>query len=64
MTIAQRRPFGQSYAWVVAGVLRDLQGRYLESFVIAGILGLVAAFATLAIRRDNDDGFPVPASAG
>ena len=34
-----------------AGLLRELEGRYLEAFVIAGALGLVAAGLSLIIPR-------------
>lgn len=54
---------GAATAAFGAGVLRDLQGRYLESFVIAGLLAVVAACAALAIRRPGDPqaARPVPA---
>ena len=42
---------GAATAAFGAGLLRELQGRYLESFVIAGCLGLAAALGALAIRR-------------
>jgi predicted MFS family arabinose efflux permease len=51
--VAFGHQIGAATAAFGAGVLRDLQGRYLESFVIAGILGLVAAGGALAIRRDG-----------
>jgi len=60
--VACGHQIGAATAAFGAGVLRDLQGRYLESFVIAGALGLVAAFAALAIRRD-DGAQPTPVPA-
>ena len=38
-------------AAMAAGVLRAVQGRYLEAFVIAGFAALIAAVASLMIRR-------------
>ena len=54
--IAFGHQIGAATAAFGAGVLRDLQGRYLESFVIAGVLGLVAAVAALGIGRGGDAG--------
>lgn len=42
---------GAATAAFLGGYLRDLQGRYLEAFVLAGFLGLAAAAAALWIRR-------------
>jgi predicted MFS family arabinose efflux permease len=42
---------GAATAAFGAGLLREIQGSYLEAFVIAGAFGLVAAAAALAIRR-------------
>jgi MFS family permease len=52
--VAFGHQIGAATAAFGAGVLRELQGRYLESFVIAGVLAVVAAFAALAIRRAGD----------
>jgi len=49
--IAFGHQIGAASAAFGAGALRDLQGRYLESFVIAGVLALAAAVAALAIAR-------------
>ena len=49
--IAFGHQIGAATAAFGAGYLREVQGRYLEAFVIAGVLGLVAAGAALAIRR-------------
>lgn len=60
--IACGHQMGAATAAFGAGVLRDLQGRYTESFVIAGMLGLAAAFAALAIARGGArPATPVPA---
>jgi hypothetical protein len=61
--VAFGHQIGAATAAFGAGVLRDLQGRYLESFVIAGFLGIVAACAALAIRRNDAPraAMPVPA---
>jgi len=49
--VAFGHQIGAASAAFGAGLLRELQGRYLESFVIAGVLGLAAALAALTIRR-------------
>jgi MFS family permease len=49
--VAFGHQIGAASAAFGAGLLRELQGRYLESFVIAGVLGLAAGFAALSIRR-------------
>jgi predicted MFS family arabinose efflux permease len=49
--VALGHQMGAASAAFGAGVLRELQGRYLESFVIAGALAVVAGMAALAIRR-------------
>ncbi|MBI1197364.1 MAG: MFS transporter [Phenylobacterium sp.] len=54
--VALGHQMGAASAAFGAGVLRELQGRYLESFVIAGLLAVVAGLAALAIRR------PAPAA--
>jgi predicted MFS family arabinose efflux permease len=61
--VAFGHQIGAATAAFGAGVLRDLQGRYVESFVIAGFLGIVAACAALAIRRNDAPraAMPVPA---
>jgi predicted MFS family arabinose efflux permease len=59
--VAFGHQIGAATAAFGAGALRDLQGRYLESFVIAGVLGLVAAGAALAIRRPGDTQRPATA---
>ena len=43
---------GAATAAFGAGLLREIQGSYVDAFVIAGAFGLVAAAAALAIRRD------------
>ncbi len=58
--VAFGHQIGAASAAFGAGALRELQGRYLESFVIAGGLAVVAGIAALAIRR-RDDATPVPA---
>jgi sugar phosphate permease len=49
--VAFGHQIGAATAAFGAGVLRDLQGSYLEAFVIAGATGLLAAAAALAIGR-------------
>jgi predicted MFS family arabinose efflux permease len=51
--VAFGHQIGAASAAFGAGALRELQGRYLESFVIAGALAVVAAVAALAIRRQG-----------
>jgi len=58
--VAFGHQIGAASAAFGAGALRELQGRYLESFVIAGGLAVVAGVAALAIRR-RGDATPVPA---
>ena len=57
--IAAGHQAGAATAAVTAGVIRAMQGRYLEAFVLAGVAGLVAAVASIMIRR----GAATPASA-
>ena len=60
--VAFGHQIGAATAAFGAGLLRDLQGRYLESFVIAGLLGLGAAAAALWIgRRPGGEAAPVAA---
>jgi len=49
--IAAGHQAGAATAAVMAGVLRASQGRYLEAFALAGLAALVAAAASLMIRR-------------
>jgi predicted MFS family arabinose efflux permease len=49
--VAFGHQIGAASAAFGAGALRELSGRYTESFVIAGVLGLAAALAALAIAR-------------
>ncbi len=49
--IAVGHQTGAATAAFLGGLLRDLQGRYLEAFVLAGLLGLGAAVAALWIGR-------------
>lgn len=49
--IAAGHQMGAATAAVTAGVLRATQGRYLEAFVMAGLAALIAAAASLMIRR-------------
>lgn len=52
---------GAATAAFLGGFLRDLQGRYLEAFVLAGFLGLAAGAAALWIGRRAPE--PQPALA-
>ena len=49
--IAAGHQIGAATAAFGAGVWRASQGRYLEAFVIAGVTALVAAAASLMVRR-------------
>ena len=49
--VAFGHQIGAATAAFGAGFLREVQGRYLEAFLIAGALALVAGAAALAIRR-------------
>lgn len=49
--VAFGHQMGAASAALGAGVLRDLQGRYLESFVIGGVLALAAGLASQAVAR-------------
>lgn len=61
--IAFGHQIGAATAAFGAGLLRDLQGRYLESFVIAGVFGIVAAVAALGIGRAGNEARARPATA-
>ncbi len=61
--IAFGHQVGAATAAFGAGVLRDVQGSYVAAFVIAGLLGVVAACAALAIRRRDDDAEAAPVLA-
>jgi len=49
--IAAGHQAGAATAAIAAGVLRTLQGRYLEAFVLAGAAALAAAVMSILIRR-------------
>lgn len=49
--IAAGHQAGAATAAITAGVMRAAQGRYLEAFVLAGMTALIAAVASLMIRR-------------
>jgi len=59
--IAFGHQIGAATAAFGAGVLRDIQGSYLEAFVIAGFTGLLAALAALVIGRKPPAVQPVAA---
>jgi MFS family permease len=42
---------GAATAAIGAGVIREQQGQYMEAFIIAGVAGLLAAGASLMVRR-------------
>lgn len=50
--IAAGHQAGAATAAIAAGVLRASQGRYLEAFVLAGLTALIAAAASMMIRRN------------
>ncbi|HEY8617426.1 MFS transporter [Phenylobacterium sp.] len=51
---------GAATAAFGAGLLRDISGRYLEAFVIAGAFAIIAAALALMIRREGE-GTPLAA---
>jgi MFS family permease len=57
--VAFGHQIGAATAAFGAGLLREIQGSYLESFVIAGAFGVLAGVAALAIRRRGPA--PLPA---
>ena len=50
--IAAGHQAGAATAAVTAGVLRAMQGQYVEAFVLAGMSGFIAAAASILIRRE------------
>ncbi len=50
--IAAGHQLGAATAAVGAGLIRAAQGQYVQAFVIAGVAGLIAAGASLLIRRE------------
>jgi MFS family permease len=50
--IAAGHQAGAATAAVTAGVMRTMQGQYVEAFVLAGMTGFIAAAASLLIRRE------------
>jgi MFS family permease len=59
--VAAGHQAGAATAAFLGGVLRDVQGSYLQAFVLAGILGLVAGAAALWIGRGDREAIPVAA---
>jgi len=51
--VALGHQIGAATAAFGAGLLREVQGRYLEAFLFAGALALVAGAAALAIQRST-----------
>ncbi|PVM84907.1 MFS transporter [Caulobacter endophyticus] len=49
--IAAGHQLGAATAAVGAGLIRAAQGQYVQAFVLAGVAGLIAAGASLLIRR-------------
>jgi predicted MFS family arabinose efflux permease len=60
--IAAGHQLGAASAAFFAGIMRTVEGRYLEAFVIAGATGLVAAGLSLFIGRSGPALAPAPAS--
>lgn len=56
--IAAGHQIGAASAALGAGVWRASQGQYLEAFVLAGVIALGAAVASLAIRRATTTALP------
>ncbi|PLR28099.1 MFS transporter [Caulobacter zeae] len=50
--IAAGHQLGAATAAVGAGMIRAAQGQYVQAFVLAGMAGLIAAGASLLIRRE------------
>ncbi len=50
--IAAGHQAGAATAAVTAGVMRAMQGQYVEAFVLAGMTGFIAATASILIRRE------------
>jgi len=50
--IAAGHQAGAATAAVTAGVLRAMQGQYVEAFVLAGLTAFIAALASVLIRRE------------
>jgi MFS family permease len=50
--IAAGHQAGAATAAVTAGVMRAMQGQYVEAFVLAGLTGFIAAAASILIRRE------------
>ena len=50
--IAAGHQAGAATAAITAGVMRALQGQYVEAFVLAGLTAFIAAFASIMIRRE------------
>ena len=49
--IAAGHQAGAATAAITAGLLRAMEGRYLEAFMLAGMTGFIAAAASIMIRR-------------
>ncbi|KSB88768.1 MFS transporter [Caulobacter vibrioides] len=50
--IAAGHQLGAATAAVGAGMIRAAQGQYMQAFILAGVAGLIAAGASLLIRRE------------
>jgi len=50
--IAAGHQAGAATAAVTAGVMRAMQGQYVEAFVLAGLTAFIAAAASIMIRRE------------
>lgn len=59
--VAAGHQAGAATAAFLGGVLRDVQGSYLQAFVLAGVLGLLAGAAALWIGRGDREAVPVAA---
>ncbi|MFN3583700.1 MFS transporter [Phenylobacterium sp.] len=59
--VAAGHQAGAATAAFLGGVLRDVQGSYLQAFVLAGVLGLFAGAAALWIGRGDREAVPVAA---
>ena len=54
--IAAGHQLGAASAALFAGLIRQIEGQYLQAFVIAGIMALVAAGMSMAIGRVRREG--------
>ncbi len=59
--ISASHQIGAASAAFLAGVSRSVSGSYLQAFVVAGFVAVLAAFLSLMIRRESRPASPAPA---